>query len=72
MKPLDLQEEHRDEPIEQLERRLAEIRLRLTAELGELLYSIRDLKIAAVADRELRREIADHERRIRELEARST
>jgi hypothetical protein len=71
MKPLDLEGETRDEPIEQLERRLAEIRQRLTTELTELLEEIRDLKNAAVAEGELRREIADHERRIRELEARS-
>jgi hypothetical protein len=67
MKPPELEEERGDEPLDQLERRLAEIQLRLTTEINALRDEIRVLKAAVVAD--LRRAVADHEERIRKLEA---
>jgi hypothetical protein len=58
-----------NERLERLERRQVETEVRLATELTSVVGAIRDLKDAVVADRELRRDVADHEQRIRQLEA---
>lgn len=58
-----------NERLGRLERRQVETEVRLATELTSVVGAIRDLKDAVVADRELRRDIADHEQRIRRLEA---
>lgn len=60
-----------NERLDRLERRQVETEVRLATELTSVVGAIRDLKDAVVADRELRRDIADHERRIQQLEAKS-
>ena len=58
-----------NERLERLERRQVETEVRLATELTAVVTAIRDLKDVVVADRELRQDVADHERRIRKLEA---
>ena len=55
--------------LERLERRQVETEVRLATELTSVVGAIHELRDAVLADRELRRDIADHEQRIRRLEA---
>src|SRR5512139_1202970 len=59
------------ERLDRLERRQVETEVRLATELTSVVGAIRDLKDAVLADRDLRRDIADHESRIRRLESKA-
>lgn len=63
--------EQTNQRLERLERRQVEAEVRLATELTTVVGAIRDLKDAIVADRDLRRDIADHEQRLRVLEAKT-
>lgn len=56
------------ERLDRLERRQVETEIRLATELTSVVGAIRDLKDAVLADRHLRADVEDHERRIRALE----
>ena len=63
--------EQTNQRLERLERHQVETEVRLATELTTVVGAIRDLKDAIVADRDLRRDIADHEYRLRALEAKA-
>lgn len=59
-----------NERLERLETRQVASEVRLATELVAVVGAVRELRDTLVADRELRNDVADHERRIRALERR--
>ena len=59
------------ERLDRLERRQVETEIRLATELTAVTGAIRQLTEVVVADRDLRRNVADHERRLQALERRT-
>lgn len=59
------------ERLDRLERRQVETEIRLATELTAVTLAIRQLTEVVSADRDLRRNVADHERRLQALERRT-
>ena len=61
--------DHTNERLDRLERRQTATEIRLATELTSVVTAIGDLKNAILEDRELRKTVSDHERRLNALEA---
>ncbi|MEM6959802.1 MAG: hypothetical protein AAF645_29230 [Myxococcota bacterium] len=61
--------DHTNERLGRLERRQTATEVRLATELTSVVTAIGDLKNAILEDRELRKTVHDHERRLSALEA---